>query len=328
MINTNNVPLLTCDQGDAVMNGMEAHKDNSNSPLNVIINDNLISGGGVVELDGGCSKVDRLVEADGLELGQEGVEGGPILSNKSIQAVKGGVNRRENNSGDVGRPTKPKSLEGDVVREKEKRKGGVYSIGPSGVYKLLHTCPPHEVSSSQQKQNGTLTKKGKATFPYIPPSASLRKQHLMAKSLSNRTVHSHSNSMAASVPSLHAPATLSCPVGGVAESSSLAEGGVTRGPVMPNQANSGAGSIGSCLILSADIRNCNKRFLNGLEQEVVSKVWKGALDLGVVCNSLGGREGVDIAEGLEAVCLKEIQDNEKRDEEGKLRREHSKSLHQ
>jgi hypothetical protein len=38
--------------------------------------------------------------------------------------------------------------------------------------------------------------------------------------------------------------------------------------------------------------------------------------------------GADIAGGMDEVCLQEIQDNEKRDEVGKLRREHSKSLHQ
>jgi hypothetical protein len=163
----------------------------------------------------------------------------------------------------------------------------VYSNGPSGVYRLLNKSPSHVDSSSHQI--GTLTKKGKATFPYIPPSASLRRQHLMAKSLSNRPVHSHSHSVSESVPSLHAPTVLSCPVGGEVESCSPAEVGVTRGPVKLNQAISGAGSIGSCSILSADIRNCNNRFLKNLEQEVVSKVWKGALELGVVCNSLGDR---------------------------------------
>jgi hypothetical protein len=70
VVNVNNAPLFTGDQGAVFINGKEAHKDNSNSSLNVIINDNLNSGGGVVELDEGCPKVVRLVEVDGLELGQ------------------------------------------------------------------------------------------------------------------------------------------------------------------------------------------------------------------------------------------------------------------
>jgi hypothetical protein len=284
VINVNNVPSLTCDQGAVFINGMEEHKDNSNYSLNVIINDNLNSGGGVVELAGGCSKVDRLVETDGLELGQGGGVGGPNLSINSIQAVKGGANSKEPNSGNLGRSIKPKCLEGDAAREKEKRKGGVYSNGPSGFYRLLNKSPTKADSSSQQI--GTMTKKGKATFPYIPPSASLRRQHLMAKSLSNRSAYSHSHSVSVSVPS---PAFLSCPVGGAAEGCSQLEGGVTWGPVLPNQATSVAGSLGSCSIHSADIRNCNNRFLKNLEQEVVSKVWKGAQDLGVVCKPLGDR---------------------------------------
>jgi hypothetical protein len=68
--------------------------------------------------------------------------------------------------------------------------------------------------------------------------------------------------------------------------------------------------------------------LKNLEHKVVSKVWKGALDLGVMCNSMGDRGGAELAGDMEEVCLQEIQDNEKRDEAGKLRREHLKSLHQ
>jgi hypothetical protein len=79
--------------------------------------------------------------------------------------------------------------------------------------------------------------------------------------------------------------------------------------------------LGCSSINSSEIRNCNNRFLKNFEQEVVSKVWNGALQLGVVCNPLGERGGDVQAVDLEA----EIQENEKRDEAGKARREHLKS---
>jgi hypothetical protein len=68
--------------------------------------------------------------------------------------------------------------------------------------------------------------------------------------------------------------------------------------------------------------------LKKFEQEVVSKVWKGAVDLGVDIPSVGYKSGAEGAfGGLEEVCRKEIQDNEKRDEEERTRREHHKSCH-
>jgi hypothetical protein len=324
VVNGNNGPLLNCDQGAVFNIGKEANKDNSNYIPNVINHDNLNSGGGVKELDGGVTKVDRLAGVVGKELGQGDGEGGPTLSINPTQAVKGGVCRKKSKSGDMGRSNKPTLSEGDADRGKEKRKGGVYSNGPSGVYKLLNKSPIPGVSSSQQI--GSVTKKGKATCPYIPPSPSLRRQHLMAKSLSNRP--SHTISANDSIPVLPALSVLSSSAGGEVESCPPLEDGVTRGPVMFNQPSSTAGSIGSSSILSADIRNCNVRFLKNLEHKVVSKVWKGALDLGVMCNSMGDRGGAELAGDMEEVCLQEIQDNEKRDEAGKLRREHLKSLHQ
>ncbi|PNX61298.1 hypothetical protein L195_g052380, partial [Trifolium pratense] len=45
---------------------------------------------------------------------------------------------------------------------------------------------------------------------------------------------------------------------------------------------SSAGDILCCSsINSSDIRNCNNNFLKKYEQEVASKVWQGALELGV-----------------------------------------------
>jgi hypothetical protein len=70
--------------------------------------------------------------------------------------------------------------------------------------------------------------------------------------------------------------------------------------------------------------------LKNFEQEVASKVWKGALPLGVEENSVSidntkmnmhvSSKGVD--------CIKKIQDNEKRDEVESIKREHKKFVHQ
>jgi hypothetical protein len=64
-------------------------------------------------------------------------------------------------------------------------------------------------------------------------------------------------------------------------------------------------------------------FLKNFEQEVVSKVWNGEVELGVECSSFGYK-GV----GLKEVCLKEILENELRDGEESIRREHKKAVHQ
>jgi hypothetical protein len=50
--------------------------------------------------------------------------------------------------------------------------------------------------------------------------------------------------------------------------------------------------------------------------------------LGVDCNSIGDKGGVvkGVKSGAEVVCLKEIQENEKRDEVESVRREHKKSV--
>jgi hypothetical protein len=63
-------------------------------------------------------------------------------------------------------------------------------------------------------------------------------------------------------------------------------------------------------------------------QNTNSKVWHGALVLGIECNSIGDKGGVvkGVKNEIEVVCLKEIQENEKRDEVESFRREHKKSV--
>jgi hypothetical protein len=63
--------------------------------------------------------------------------------------------------------------------------------------------------------------------------------------------------------------------------------------------------------------------LKKFDQEVVSKVWHGAVELGVECSSLD-----DNGVRLKEVCLKEISDNELRDVAESNRRVHKKVVHQ
>ncbi|MCH92484.1 hypothetical protein A2U01_0013424 [Trifolium medium] len=72
-----------------------------------------------------------------------------------------------------------------------------------------------------------------------------------------------------------------------------------------------------------------KFFLKKHEKEVASKVWRGALEVGVEVNletGAGVKEGV-VRGGTEVECILEIQDNEKRDKEERSRREQHKTFH-
>jgi hypothetical protein len=83
-------------------------------------------------------------------------------------------------------------------------------------------------------------------------------------------------------------------------------------------------------INSSDIRNCNRLFLKNYEQEVASKVWSGALVLGVeeTLNLGDSSKVLEQGNGVVVDCIKEIQFNEKRDEEESIKRERLKSVHQ
>jgi hypothetical protein len=89
-------------------------------------------------------------------------------------------------------------------------------------------------------------------------------------------------------------------------------------------------SLCSSSINSSDIRNCNRLFLENYEKEVASKVWKGALILGVEDNVILGDSSKVLEHGNGKVvdCIKEIQVNEKRDEEESIIRERKKTVHQ
>jgi hypothetical protein len=94
--------------------------------------------------------------------------------------------------------------------------------------------------------------------------------------------------------------------------------------------SSAGNTFGSSSINSSNIRNCNRLFLKNFEQEVASKVWKGVLALGVEENSVSvvnTKMNKHVSSKV-VDCIKEIQDNEKRDEVESIKREHKKFVHQ
>jgi hypothetical protein len=327
IVNNNNEHLIIVDQVANSNFELEGSKANSMASINVLNVDSLeVKGGGSVEI-GGVIKKGRWVEFGGKGLGQEVGVGGPELYTNSDLSVKGGGGRRETKSDIVGLLNKPNTNSEGSSGGKGGLKGGVYSDGPRGVYNFLNHGQKHV---NQANLIPASVQKRKAKLPSCPPSASLRRQQHMARSLSNRKIlpsHSESISSFSSLPSS----------GGV-NHNPTAEQGVTRGPIRQRSAKgtlraesiSSAGEILCCSSLnSSDIRNCNNNILKNFEHEVVSKVWKGAVELGVELTACGSKGEVEIGAigGLEKVCLKEIQENEKRDKEESIRREQSKNSH-
>ncbi|MCH99418.1 hypothetical protein A2U01_0020430 [Trifolium medium] len=104
----------------------------------------------------------------------------------------------------------------------------------------------------------------------------------------------------------------------------MEEEGCSRNPISCNRPKkkssnivSSAGTILCCSSLnSSDIRNCNKNFLKRNETEVASKVWNGAVELGV--------EGEEDKE----VYIQHIIGNERHDEESRVMREQLKKVNQ
>jgi hypothetical protein len=292
---------------------LERSKENSNASFNAFnkVNLNFEKGGKLDE--GGAVLVDSLELVIGLDSGQGGGEGGSNPPNNLSQTVTGGVSKKGNKIDIVGLASKPNLFSVRGEGKGESKKGGVYCNGPRGVYEMLTTNSlPIEISSQNQKLK---KRKGKISTSTFPPSASLRRQHQMAKSLSCRNSHSRNCVVSASMVSVH-------PIEDEVERNSTAEVVVERGPKQSRSSSLTGGNLCCSSINSSCIRNCNKIFLKKFEQEVVSKVWHGAVELGVECSSHD-----DKGERLKEVCLKEILDNELRDEEESFKREHKKVVH-
>ncbi|WJX24604.1 hypothetical protein P8452_13691 [Trifolium repens] len=201
---------------------------------------------------------------------------------------------------------------------KELRKEGVYSEGPRVVYNKLNSVSgpvntPKKITSTPKAKELRL-------ISNFLPSNPLRKHQCMARSLNQRKPNSISSSTAQS--SANDDVSKEMAVGVVAKRSKP-----SLKPKKKNQATSisSAGAVLCCSPLnSSDIRNSNQLILKKYEDEVVSKVWNGALELGVKLGMEGeqssGNKGVHPKKSEK--CIFEIKENEKRDEEERARREH------
>ncbi|CAJ2645074.1 unnamed protein product [Trifolium pratense] len=331
LVIANNSPIIAMDQAEDLNFEREKSGEFSNNSIYVdpnLYTANCDSARGCAELEGGVEEKDILNVINENLLGQEVAAVGPTESIKSHQDAIGGVNRGLSNSENLGRTHKPNSLCYRDSGGKGERKRGVYSDGPRQVYNKLNYDP--KSFNTPHKKKFTHKNKGKALQTVIPPSASLRKQHQLVQSLISR------NSTARSSSSVVRPAHSN----GFAkhQREGVVTEGVTRNPPsnfisrkLQASSISSAGDILCCSsINSSDIRNCNKIFLKKYDREVASKVWNGALELGVEVTSLAVEKAKELKTkgNSEEKCIQEIQPNEKRDAEERFRREQQPSLHQ
>jgi hypothetical protein len=322
-VNANHSPLFDIDQvaGSKVVE--ETMEENSNFLINEnpnIVMEGLNSIGGVTVLEGRVIKVDGLCGMSGKGVGQEEGVGGPTLTNYPHNIVKGGVGRRLTKSEQLGRVSKPILSPMSKSEGKEKVKGGVYSDGPRVVYNTLNgdACPP----CSPKNRQGVKKIKGIYSQNSVLPSASLRLQQQLLRSFKYR------KSTSSSIPSV------ACSISDEAVCSNRQqETEVVVKRSSPNKFKADRLRAGSCSsvgdiiccssINSSDIRNCNKNFLKKQEKEVASKVWSGAVGLGVELNA---GVGINSKGHTEEECIFEIQENEKRDEIERIRRERQKPV--
>jgi hypothetical protein len=293
------------------------------------LEDNLICGGRGADLEGGgADKGDLFNGVIEMLLGQEEGSGGPANFTKPHETVTGGANRRISCSENLGQVNKSVSAQQRVDSgTRQARTGGVYSDGPRLVYNKLVNGPILNVNDNQtpakKKQRSSINPS------MVLPSASLRKKQQLARSINSRkslsiTAASY-NRM--NISDGEGGTSVEVNSGKVAgrKSQSIGKGNIAQGSF-----GSTGISLGSSSINSSDIRNCNRLFLKNYEQEVASKVWNGALLLGVEENPNLGESSNMLEQGncLVVDCIKEIQVNEKRDEEESIKRERLKSVHQ
>ncbi|MCH80923.1 hypothetical protein A2U01_0001699 [Trifolium medium] len=216
-------------------------------------------------------------------------------------------------SEDLGRECRPTILKDRVRRGNGELNGGVYSDGPRNVYNRLTNGPNSQGSSQNLSTSSNNIRRKVPKFPTLT-SKSMRTINLLASNRKPRKQPTNSSQ------SISRPQPSEQEV--ESQQFELNNEGVTRnhpsrfrkGKNLANSLSS-AGSILCCSsINSSDVRNCNKKFLQKYEYEVASKVWQGALELGV--------EG----EEEEERYVERIISNENRVEAARiLREQHNKS---
>jgi hypothetical protein len=304
----NNDHLSFVDHGGNLINDKERIEVNSNLPFNTSPNveENLNSGGcGTIGGRGGVNDLFN-VENDIL-LGQEVRSGGPGKFILSHETVKGGVDIRFSYYEGMGRVSKPILQQENESGSLVGKKGGVYSDGPP-------LKPIVKQTDFRKKQMNFYNSAS------VLPSSSLRKQQQLVRSINSRKSNSTSANSVTGVNMSDGKGGKSMGVC-LRKEAQRCTSSVVSSKHGVGSSSSAGDTLGSSSINSSNIRNCNRLFLKIFEQEVASKVWKGALALGVEENNMHvSSKGVD--------CIKEIQDNEKRDEVESIKREHKKFVHQ
>jgi hypothetical protein len=163
----------------------------------------------------------------------------------------------------------------------------------------------------------------------VLPSSALRKQQQLARSICSRK--SNSVSAVSATGTIGSEGMGGSSVGVCKKKEVVcctSSGG--SGKMLKVSNGSVKNTIDSSSINSSDIRNCNRLFLKNYEQEVASKVWNRALTLGVeeLAVPVDGSKVNGRGKGVSVDFIKEIKDNEKRDELESSRREHHKSVYQ
>jgi hypothetical protein len=294
----NNVDILN----DKVIRENDSCNSNNATPiLNVSVTP-LNERGGSANLEGGTDQQNSLNVNGGILLGQEGGVDGLANSTSLHQTITGGVVRRLTQSENLGCGQKPNFLMVRASGGKGGLKGGVYSDGPSTVYKKLNGDPKSKTTP--------LRRKNFCSKDMLLPSASLRTQHRIVQALGSKTRKAQTNSTSSIVRPHRS-------IEGPGSSSEISiSSGVKRNPPsnlgkISTISLSSAGEILCCSsINSSDIRNCNNNFLKKHNIEVASKVWKGAVELGVVGDDETG------------CYVDRIVTNEGREADNRIHREH------
>ncbi|GAU46303.1 hypothetical protein TSUD_283280 [Trifolium subterraneum] len=277
-VNANNDQFNISVSNLARINNTDSGREVSNSNSNFIVSNYGGNGGN----EGGVNMQDSQIVKCGILLGQEEGTGGPQNSNNTYQSIAGGVNNRLAHSEEMGCWQRPNSFINEVCEGKDKQKGRVYSDGPRGVYLKLNKGNLVKEVEVRQKDSTHAQSLQKSVNP-IP--AKIRKQQQIIKSLNLKNQINQADLKSPSSVTNSTSTTKECRSRRSNQSTICAKRNPSLCHRSGKQSASSASSAGAVLccssLNSADIRNCNKRFVEQYEHDAAVSVWKGAVDLGV-----------------------------------------------
>ncbi|CAJ2673213.1 unnamed protein product [Trifolium pratense] len=192
-------------------------------------------------------------------------------------------------------------------QEEGEQKGGVYSDGPRSVYQKLNKGPSNK--ESLLLRNHTIETNKENLKRINPTPAKVRRQNHIIRNLNLRAPNSFS-SLSGTRSSSSGKEVSSRRV--VQQEKGVCRSSPSRYHAGKKSVNSlsSAGAVLCCSsINSSDIRNCNNRFVEIYDHDAASKVWQGAVVLGV--------EGEEEDERY----VERILINEKKEEQARVLRE-------